>query len=140
MNQKSSGRPPDHGILKKEMFGYAGICLMLLLFLGIGGMLVRTFPVKGVLGALCYLVVGGLGMSAGIFRFRPEAERSEFFKTFTLLYHPGVWILAAASFLEKTGIAAVRITENLHLVYIAGWAFLVAGMIVLVVILRDSRM
>lgn len=71
MNQKSSGRPPDHGILKKEMFGYTGICLMLLLFLGIGGMLVRTFPVKGVLGALCYLVVGGLGMSAGIFWFRP---------------------------------------------------------------------
>ena len=140
MNQKSSGRPPDHGILKKEMFGYAGICLMLLLFLGIGGMLVRTFPVKGVLGALCYLVVGGLGMSAGMFCFRPEAERSEFFKTFTLLYHPGVWILAAASFLEKTGIAAVRITESLHLVYIAGWTFLVAGMIVLVVILRGSRM
>ena len=99
-----------------------------------------TFPVKGMLSALCYLAMGGLGMSAGIFRFRPEAERSEFFKTFTLLYHPGVWILAAASFLEKTGIAAVRITENLHLVYIAGWAFLVAGMIVLVVILRDSRM
>lgn len=54
-------------------------------------------------------------MSAGMFRFRPEAERSEFFKTFTLLYHPGVWILAAASFLEKTGISAVRITESLHL-------------------------
>ena len=99
-----------------------------------------TFPVKGMLSALCYLVMGGLGMSAGMFCFRPEAERSEFFKTFTLLYHPGVWILAAASFLEKTGIAAVRITEYLHLVYIAGWAFLVAGMIVLVVILRDSRM
>ena len=79
-------------------------------------------------------------MSAGIFRFRPETERSEFFKTFTLLYHPGVWILAAASFLEKTGIAVVRITESLHLVYIAGWTFLVAGMIVLVVILRGSRM
>lgn len=99
-----------------------------------------TFPVKGMLSSLCYLVMGGLGMSAGMFCFRPEAERSEFFKTFTLLYHPGVWILAAASFLEKTGIAAVRITEYLHLVYIAGWAFLVAGMIVLVVILRDSRM
>ena len=103
MNQKSSARPPDHGILKKELFG-------------------------------------GLGMSAGIFRFRPETERSEFFKTFTLLYHPGVWILAAASFLEKAGIAVVHVTENLHLVYIAGWTFLVAGMIVLVVILRGSRM
>ena len=51
-----------------------------------------------------------------------------------------LWILAAASFLEKTGISAVRITESLHLVYIAGWTFLVAGMIVLVVILRGSRM
>ena len=140
MDQKSSGRPPDHGILKKEMFGYAGICLMLLLFLGIGGMLVRTFPVKGVLGALCYLVVGGLGMSAGIFWFRPEAEWSEFFKTFNLLYHPGIWILAAASFLEGTGIGTAYITGNLQLVYIAGWTFLVAGMIVLVVILRGSRM
>lgn len=79
-------------------------------------------------------------MSAGIFRFRPETERSEFFKIFTLLYHPGVWILAAASFLEKAGIAVVHVTENLHLVYIAGWTFLVAGMIVLVVILRGSRM
>ena len=88
MNQKSSGRPPDHGILKKEVFGYAGICLVLLLLLGAGGMLVRTFPVKGVLSALCYLAVGGLGMSAGMFWFRPEAEWSEFFKTFNLLYHP----------------------------------------------------
>ena len=140
MNQKSSARPPDHGMLKKELFGYAGICLVLLLLLGTGERLFGTFLVKGLLSALCYLAVGGLGMSVGIFRFRPEAERSEFFKTFTLLYHPGVWILAAASFLEKTGIAAVRITENLHLVYIAGWTFLVAGMIVLVVILRDSRM
>ena len=109
MNQKSSARPPDHGILKKELFGYTGICLVLLLLLGTGERLFDTFPVQGMLSALCYLFVGGLGMSAGMFRFRPEAERSEFFKTFTLLYHPGVWILAA-------------------------------GMIVLVVILRDSRM
>lgn len=140
MTQKSSARPPNHGILKKELFGYAGICLVLFLLLGTGERMFDTFPVKGMLSALCYLVMGGLGMSAGMFCFRPEAERSEFFKTFTLLYHPGVWILAAASFLEKTGIAAVRITESLHLVYIVGWAFLVAGMIVLVVILRDSRM
>ena len=69
-----------------------------------------------------------------------DRRKSEFFKTFTLLYHPGVWILAAASFLEKAGIAVVHVTENLHLVYIAGWTFLVAGMIVLVVILRGSRM
>lgn len=101
MNQKSSARPPDHGILKKELFGYTGICLVLLLLLGTGERLFDTFPMQGVLSALSYLVVGGLGMSAGIFRFRPETERSEFFKTFTLLYHPGVWILAAASFLEK---------------------------------------
>ena len=140
MNQKSSARPPDRGILKKELFGYAGICLVLLLLLGTGERLFDTFPMQGVLSALCYLFVGGLGMSAGIFRFRPETERSEFFKTFTLLYHPGVWILAAASFLEKAGIAVVHVTENLHLVYIAGWTFLVAGMIVLVVILRGSRM
>ena len=140
MNQKSSARPPDHGILKKELLGYTGICLVLLLLLGTGERLFDTFPVQGMLSALCYLFVGGLGMSAGMFRFRPEAERSEFFKTFTLLYHPGVWILAAASFLEKTGISAVRITESLHLVYIAGWSFLVAGMIVLVEILRGSRM
>ncbi len=140
MNQKSSARPPDRGILKKELFGYAGICLVLLLLLGTGERLFDTFPMQGVLSALSYLVVGGLGMSAGIFRFRPETERSEFFKTFTLLYHPGVWILAAAPFLEKAGIAVVHVTENLHLVYIAGWTFLVAGMIVLVVILRGSRM
>lgn len=140
MNQKSSARPPDHGILKKELFGYAGICLVLLLLLGTGERLFDTFPMQGVLSALSYLVVGGLGMSAGMFRFRPETEWSEFFKTFTLLYHPGVWILAAASFLEKAGIAVVHVTENLHLVYIAGWTFLVAGMIVLVVILRGSRM
>ena len=140
MNQKSSARPPDRGILKKELFGYAGICLVLLLLLGTGERLFDTFPMQGVLSALSYLVVGGLGMSAGIFRFRHETERSEFFKTFTLLYHPGVWILAAASFLEKAGIAVVHVTENLHLVYIAGWTFLVAGMIVLVVILRGSRM
>ena len=140
MNQKSSARPPDRGILKKELFGYAGICLVLLLLLGTGERLFDTFPMQGVLSALSYLVVGGLGMSAGIFRFRPETERSEFFKTFTLLYHPGVWILAAASFLEKAGIAVVHVTENLHLVYIAGWTFLVAGMIVRVLILRGSRM
>ena len=140
MNQKSSARPPDRGILKKELFGYAGICLVLLLLLGTGERLFDTFPMQGVLSALSYLVVGGLGMSAGIFWFRPEAEWSEFFKTFNLLYHPGIWILAAASFLEGTGIGTAYITGNLQLVYIAGWTFLVAGVIVLVVILRGSRM
>ena len=140
MNQKSSARPPDHGILKKELFGYTGICLVLILLLGTGERMFDTFPVKAMLSALCYLVVGGLGMSAGIFWFRPEAEWSEFFKTFNLLYHPGIWILAAASFLEGTGIGTAYITGNLQLVYIAGWTFLVAGVIVLVVILRGSRM
>ena len=76
MNQKSSARPPDHGILKKELFGYAGICLVLILLLGTGERMFDTFPVKAMLSALCYLFVGGLGMSAGIFRFRPETERS----------------------------------------------------------------
>ena len=140
MDQKSSGRPPDHGILKKEVFGYAGICLVLLLFLGAGGMLARTFPVKALVRSLCYLVVGGLGMSAGIFCFRPAAEQSEFFKTFSWLYHPGIWILAAASFLEESGLATAQLAGNLHLVYIAGWTFLVAGVIVLVVILREKRL
>lgn len=126
--------------IKKGTVWVYGHSVCLLLLLGTGERLFDTFPVQGMLSALCYLFVGGLGMSAGMFRFWPEAERSEFFKTFTLLYHPGVWILAAASFLEKTGISAVRITESLHLVYIAGWSFLVAGMIVLVVILRGSRM
>ena len=68
MNQKSSARPPDHGILKKELFGYTGICLVLLLLLGTGERLFDTFPVQGMLSALCYLFVGGLGMSAGIDR------------------------------------------------------------------------
>ena len=139
MNQKSSGRPPDHRILKKEIFGYAGICLAVLVFLGAGGVLTRTFPVKALAGALCYLVVGGLGMPAGIFWFRPAAEQSEFFKTFNLLYHPGVWILAAASFLEESGFVTTQLIGNLHLVYIAGWTFLMAGVIVLVIILRDVR-
>lgn len=52
MNQKSSARPPDHGILKKELFGYAGICLVLLLLLGTGERLFVTFPMQGVLSAL----------------------------------------------------------------------------------------
>ena len=59
MNQKSSARPPDRGILKKELFGYAGICLVLLLLLGTGERLFDTFPVQGMLSALCYLFVGG---------------------------------------------------------------------------------
>ena len=54
MNQKSSARPPDHGMLKKELFGYAGICLVLLLLLGTGERLFGTFLVKGLLSALCY--------------------------------------------------------------------------------------
>ena len=45
MNQKSSARPPDHGILKKELLGYTGICLVLLLLLGTGERLFDTFPV-----------------------------------------------------------------------------------------------
>ena len=57
MNQKSSARPPDHGILKKELFGYTGICLVLLLLLGTGERLFDTFPVQGMLRALCYLFV-----------------------------------------------------------------------------------
>ncbi len=93
MNQKSSARPPDHGILKKELFGYAGICLVLLLLLGTGERLFDTFPMQGVLSALSYLVVGGLGMSAGMFRFRPETERSEFLRPLRCCIIPesGFW-------------------------------------------------
>ena len=47
MNQKSSARPPDHGILEKELLGYTGICLVLLLLLGTGERLFDTFPVQG---------------------------------------------------------------------------------------------
>ncbi len=138
MHQKSPGRPPNQRILKKEVFGYAVICLLLLLLLGIGGNLSRTFPVKGLAAALGYLAIGGLGMSSWMFCFRASAEQSEFFKIFSLLYHPGVWILAAASFLEGGSAAKPELTGSLHLVYIAGWTFLAAGIIVLVVILRDS--
>ncbi len=56
---------------KKEVLGYAGICLVLLLFLGAGGMLSRTFPVRALVNALIYLLVGGLGMSVWISCFRP---------------------------------------------------------------------
>lgn len=139
MRQKPSGRPPNCGILKKEVFGYAMICILLLLLLAFGGMQNRTFPIKGVASALGYLTIGGLGMSAWMFCFRSKAEQSEFFKTFSLLYHPGVWILAAASFLEGGGMAKSEVTGNLHLIYIAGGTFLVAGLIVLVVILRDGN-
>lgn len=90
MGQKSSARPPDGKILKKEVLGYAGICLVLLLFLGAGGMLSRTFPVRALVNALIYLLVGGLGMSVWISCFRPGVERSEFFRTFRWLYHPGI--------------------------------------------------
>ena len=43
MGQKSSARPPDDGILKKEILGYTGICFVLLLLLGAGGMLAHFF-------------------------------------------------------------------------------------------------
>lgn len=138
MSEKPSGRPPNRGILKKEVFGYAVICIILLLLLGTGGMAGRAFPVKGVASALGYLTIGGLGMSAWMFCFRSRTEQSEFFKTFSLLYHPGVWILAAASFLEGGGLAKSEVTGTLHLIYIAGGTFLVAGLIVLVIILRDG--
>ena len=139
MGQKSSARPPDDGILKKEILGYTGICFVLLLLLGAGGMLARTFTVMALANTLLYLAIGGLGMSACLFRFRPGAEQSEFFRTFCWLYHPGIWILAAVSFLEESGILPESIAGNLHLVYIAGGTFLVAGVIVLVVILREGK-
>ncbi len=138
MDQKQAGRPPDHGILKKEVFGYSVICVLLLLLLTAGVVLSRSFPARGVASALGYLTIGGLGMSAWMFCFWSKAEKSEFFKTFSLLYHPGIWILAAASFLEGGGLAENEVTGNLHLIYIAGGTFLVAGLIVLVVILRDG--
>ena len=139
MGQKSSARPPDGKILKKEVLGYAGICLVLLLLLGAGGMLSRTFPVRALVNALIHLLVGGLGMSVWISCFRPGVERSEFFRTFRWLYHPGIWMLAAASFLEGSDILSEPIAGNLHLAYIAGWTFLVAGAIVLAVILREGK-
>ena len=48
-------------------------------------------------------------------------------------------MLAAASFLEESDILSEPIAGNLHLAYIAGWIFLVAGAIVLAVILREGK-
>ena len=132
-------RKPDAGILKKEVLGYTGICLVLLLFLVAGRMLVRTFPARAFADAFLYLAVGGLSVSAWIFRFCRRAEQSEFFKTFCWLYHPGIWILAAATFLEESSMFPDPLAGNLHLLHIAGGTFLVAGVIVLVVILREGK-
>lgn len=90
-------------------------------------------------GMLVFLIPGGAGVFAALACFLPAAEESEFFQAFEWLYHLGLWLLAAAACAVRAETLSERGAEFLHMAYIAGWTLLAAGVIILILIIKEKH-
>lgn len=78
-----------------------------------------------------WLFLGGGGIFLFLSRWMPRAKASEYYRIFQFLYHPGLLILAAVSFLNGVCDEKEGMSSDIRLTVIAGGALLCAGMIVL---------
>lgn len=88
---------------------------------------------------LVFLALGGAGMFAWMSRAWPWAEKSEYFRAFSVLYHPGIWLLSGSAFAARTGWGGSAGTAFINVALVAGWAFLAAAGIVLILIWKEKH-
>lgn len=118
---------------------YGIACMIIVIAAKTGAWLVPEFPSGAFLGMLKVLIPGGVAVFLILARFLPSAENSEYFRVFGCLYHPGIWLLAESFFAETVGGWSGMISECLHMAYIAGWTLLAAGIIVLILIVKEKQ-
>lgn len=139
MKQPLDGRAPVGKRLKREALFYVGVCGVAFLLLAMGGRLLPELFAGAFTEMLLFLVPGGVVMFLALACFLPSAEQSEFFRVFECLYHPGICLLAAAAFADSFAEQGGTLAGYLHMAYIAGWMLLAAGIIVLVLILKEKH-
>ncbi len=118
---------------------YGSVCVLLLALAKAGQSLVPGFPSEALMGTLWFFLPGGAVVFGLLDRFLPWAKQSEFFRVFSLLYHPGIWLLAVTTFAGNAGIQSGKAAECLPMAYIAGWTLLAAGLIVLILIIKEKH-
>lgn len=119
---------------------YVVICVLLFLLLAAAGKEDLGPVSPGALrGMLVFLIPGGAGVFAALACFLPAAEESEFFRAFGWLYHLGLWLLAAAAGAVRAGTLSEKSAELWHMAYIAGWTLLAAGVIILILIIKEKH-
>lgn len=81
-----------------------------------------------------WLFLGGGGCFLFLSRRMPQAKASEYYRIFLCLYHSGLLILAAATFLNEVIEKKEGLSSDIRLAAIAGGTLLCAGVIVLLLI------
>lgn len=139
MNRLTDGLKNSGKHMRRDVYGYVCACALLLVLLLAGKYFLWVIPVKALTAMLMYLFFGGIGIFVVLVWFLPSAEQSEYFRVFELLYHPGIWILAVSALIDGAETWSGAAAEYLHLACIAGWTLLAAGVIVLILIMKEKQ-
>lgn len=85
-----------------------------------------------------YLFLGGGGMCMLLSRRLAWAKASEYYRVFQWLYHVGVLLMAMTSFWGEMSLSVQEPLADIRLAAIIGWTLFGAGLIVLLLIIRDG--
>lgn len=125
--------------IRKSAVCYGIICALVAALAAAGVNLIPGFPSEALAGTLKVLFPGGVVVFLMLKCFCPTAEQSEFYRIFEILYHPAIWLLAIVIFAEKSGTWSGVPADSLHMAYIAGWTLLAAGIIILILIIKEKH-
>lgn len=139
MNRFTDGLRKSGKRMRRDVFIYAAVCILILALLSAGKYFFPVIPIRALAAMLMYLLSGGIGIFLVLVWFLPSAEQSEFFRVFECLYHPGVWMLAIAAGIGEAGDWSGVVEEYLHLACIAGGTLTAAGIIVLILIMKEKQ-
>lgn len=127
---KMSGRQWEKSMLRTSwLYGLLGLTALA------AAALCRAFALSAQAMAFArmfpWLFLGGGGVFLFLSKRMPRAGSSEYYRIFQFLYHSGLLILTAASFLIGMCAGKEGISSDIRLTVIAGGALLCAGVIVL---------
>lgn len=117
---------------------YGLVCILAVAASKMAQTLISEYP-AALTRALIFLIPGGAAVFLALACLQPAVETSEYFRVFECLYHPGIWLLAGTSFLGKAGTWNETVAEFLHMAYIAGGTLLAAGIIILILIMKEKH-
>lgn len=132
------GQEPAGGRCRNAAVFYGLVCILAAVVSKMAQALISEYP-AALTGALIFLIPGGVVVFLALACLLPAAEQSEFFRVFECLYHPGIWLLAGTSFMEKAGTWGGNAAECMHMAYIAGWTLFTAGIIILILIIKEKH-
>ncbi|MDO4268828.1 MAG: hypothetical protein Q4C73_10180 [Eubacteriales bacterium] len=126
------------GRLKKNAWMYTAVCGAVFCCL-VAAAASGTGLAPAFWRMLMCLAPGGAGLFWWMSRAWPWAEQSEYFRAFSVLYHPGILLLSGDAFAAGTGWGSRAGAAFVSMALVAGWALLAAAVIVLILIRKEKR-